>query len=45
MECIKEALEYPMEGLCKEIEEKGSCCQAKRKAALYISRIVPLKGK
>jgi hypothetical protein len=45
IECREEALEYPMESLGKEIEEKGCRCEAKGEAAFDISRIVPLEGK
>jgi hypothetical protein len=41
----KEALEYPMESLGEEVEEKWSRSEAKGEAAFDISGIVPLEGK
>jgi hypothetical protein len=44
VECSEEALEYPMESLREEVEEKWGCCQAKGEAAFDVGGIVPLKG-
>jgi hypothetical protein len=45
MECREEALEYPMECLGEEVEEKRGRCEAKGEAAFDISGIGPLEGK
>ena len=41
----KETLEYPMESLSEEVEEKWGRSEAKGEAAFDISRIVPPEGK
>jgi hypothetical protein len=38
-------LEYPIESLSEEVEEKWGCSEAKGEATFNISGIVPLEGK
>jgi hypothetical protein len=45
IECRKEALEYPMECLSEEVEEKWGRCEAKGETAFDVSGTVPPEGK
>jgi hypothetical protein len=45
IEYRKETLEYPMESLGDEVEEKWGRSEAKGEATFDISRTVPLEGK